>query len=145
MQLLANCSTKESLALLEKYNFPKPRNKKELEFFLAKLYKEADDKKQIEKDFAEIHPHINFLKKYVLCEEKPKTDLVVESVASPIITTLPEPTSNCEGKCNCTKCTSNFDGNIEKQSINLSNDKILIFGMFGIISILALVIVNQKK
>ena len=72
----------------------------------------------------------------------PPTNLTVESVATPEIV------SNCDGKT-CTCNGSNFSG-IDGSQTNASNssndkDKLIIFGMFGFFSILALVLISQKK
>lgn len=156
MGLLAECSTNEARQLLSKYGMPPAKNKAELELALANLYKNCDDKKQLEKDFANIHPHKEFMKKY-LSPTAPKKELVVEElkieetkitpeIPKPI---MPEPVSNCNGneKCNCA-CSdfSGIDGNPSKQTEKtIDKDKLIIFGMFGIVSILALVLISQQK
>lgn len=147
MGLLANCSTDEARMLLKKYNYPNAKNRQELELLLAKMYKEAEDKKQIEKDFAEIHPHKNFLKRYLIEEKPKKTEIVAEQIVESQPTKTEDySTSNCNGNCTCTSCKSNVSGNIPEQTpIFNNNERLMIFGMFGIISILALVIVNQKN
>jgi hypothetical protein len=152
MGLLAECSTDDAKQLLKKYGLPDAKNKEDLELKLATLYKKCVDKKQLEKDFAEIHPHKEFMKKYLLSiplakevvveDLTPPTSLTVESVATPEIV------SNCDGKT-CTCNSSNFSG-IDGSQTNTTNnlndkDKLIIFGMFGFFSILALVLISQKK
>lgn len=153
MGLLAECSTNEARALLNKYGMPPANNKAELELALAKLYKTCDDKKQLEKDFADIHPHKDFLKKYF---PRPpiKSEVVVgekkEETTNQTITPaqMPELISNTFGNPNCTCNGSNFsncDGS--KNTDNLTSndkDKIIVYGMFGIVSILALVLISQQ-
>lgn len=154
MGLLADCSTNEARALLKKYGMPPAKNKAELELALAKLYKTCDDKKQLEKDFAEIHPHKDFLKKYIAPKPTVKSEVVVEEIKSetttPSITPaqMPELVSNCNGNPNCTCNGSNFsnaDGskNTDTASSN-DKDKLIVYGMFGIVSILALVLISQQ-
>jgi hypothetical protein len=63
MTLLANEATKDSADILKKYNKPKPQNHADLEVKLAELYFEQDDKIQIEKELANIHPHKNWIVK----------------------------------------------------------------------------------
>jgi len=156
MGLLAECSTNEARNLLLKYGMPPARNKAELEISLANLYKNSDDKKQLEKDFAEIHPHKDFLKKYLV--PKPETkELVVEEIktevpiptkieTTPIIT--PEIKSGCDGKTTCSCGCSNFSGNETPKTPDKTpdndKDKIIVYGMFGIVSILALVLISQQ-
>ena len=147
MGLLANSSTDDARLLLKKYGYPNARNRAELELSLAKIYKDADDKRQVEKDFAEIHPHKNFLKKYLTIETpKENVEIVAEKIVETPLTTIEESTSNCNGDTTCSCCKSSFDGTQKSNSLKLSeNDKLIIFGMFGIVSILALVIVSQKN
>jgi len=159
MGLLAECSTNESRNLLKKYGMPSARNKEELEISLANLYKNSDDKKQLEKDFAEIHPHKEFLKKYLTIQSEPTKikELVVEEIKtetpiSPKIETIttvnPEVKSGCDGINTCSCGCSNFSGN-ESQKLNEKTpendkDKLIVYGMFGIVSILALVLISQQ-
>lgn len=146
MGLLANSSTDDARLLLKKYGYPNARNKAELELLLAKMYKDADDKKQVEKDFAEIHPHKNFLKRYLTTETpKESVEIVAEKIVETPLTTIEESTSNCNGDTTCSCCKSSFDGDQKSSSLKFSeNDKLIILGMFGIVSILALVMINKK-
>jgi hypothetical protein len=154
MGLLADCSTDEARALLKKYRMPPAKSKAELELALAKLYKNCDDKKQLEKDFAEIHPHKEFLTKYLSPKPTVKSEVIVEEIKSetntPSITPaqMPELVSNCNGKPECTCNSSNFsnaDGSKSNEtSISNDKDKLIVYGMFGIVSILALVLISQQ-
>jgi hypothetical protein len=151
MGLLANCSTDEARALLKNYGYPDAKNKTDLEVQLAKLYKDTDDKRQLEKDFAEIHPHKNFIGKYIF--ETPKTEkTVVETVeeisTAPIPAIMPEYKSGVDESKSCSCGCSNMDGNANVGSTSggkTENDKIIIYSMFGIVSILALVLINKNK
>jgi hypothetical protein len=152
MSLLANCSTEESKRLLEKYNMSKPKNKKDLEFLLAKLYRGCDDKRQLEKDFAEIHPHKKFIQKYTT--PKPSQLKEEEKIAPiPITNEIPntksEVVSNTDGQCTCSNCNnksnfSNFNADESNtKSQTFDKDKLIVYGMFGIVSILALVLIAK--
>ena len=153
MGLLAECSTDDAKRLLRKYGLPDAKNKQDLELKLATLYKKCDDKKQLEKDFAEIHPHKEFMKKYLLPAPIVKTEVVVEDITpaqnvTVESTQMPEKVSNCDGtSCNCNSSNfSGLDGSQTNNSINSNDkDKLIIFGMFGFFSILALVLISQKK
>ena len=148
MGLLANCSTDDARLLLKKYGYPDAKNRAELELSLANLYKSADDKKQVEKDFADIHPHKNFLKRYLTLETpKQTTEITAEKIIESDVTpTSNEIVSNCNGDETCTCCQFSFEGSETQKSSKISdNEKLIIFGMFGIVSILALVIVSQKN
>jgi hypothetical protein len=153
MGLLAECSTDDAKQLLKKYGLPDAKNKQDLELKLATLYKKCDDKKQLEKDFAEIHPHKEFMKKYLLPTPPVKAEVVLQDLTPPPSLTVesistPEIVSNCDGKT-CTCNSSNFSGvdGLQTNATNNSNDKdkLIIFGMFGFFSILALVLISQKK
>jgi len=153
MGLLADCSTNDARKLLKKYGIPDAKNKKDLELKLAQLYKTCDDKKQLEKDFAEIHPHKEFMKKYLLPTAPVKSEVVLEDIIAPnslkpvIVEKVPEDTSNCDGKaCSCNN--SNFsgaDGTTLTTTNSTDKDKLIIYGMFGIVSILALVFIAKQK
>jgi hypothetical protein len=150
MGLLANGSTDEARALLKKYGYPDAKNRSDLELQLAKLYKDADDKRQVEKDFAQIHPHKEFISRYIF--SAPKETIAVQTVEE--ISTAPIPQSATETKnvideaksCSCG--FSNLDGNTNQpanSNVRTENDKLIIYGMFGIVSILALVMINKNK
>jgi hypothetical protein len=155
MGLLADCSTDEARALLKKYGMPPAKNKAELELALAKLYKTCDDKKSLEKDFAEIHPHKDFLKKYIVPKPPVQSEVVVEEIKSETTTPnippekMPELVSNCNGNPNCNCCNnSNYSGadglKNTDTATSTDKDKLIVYGMFGIVSILALVLISQQ-
>jgi hypothetical protein len=154
MGLLADCSTDEARLLLKKYGMPPAKNKAELELLLAKLYKTCDDKKQLEKDFADIHPHKDFLKKYIAPSPVVKSEPIAEEIipqvsnqaATPV--QMPEFVSNCNGNTNCGCSDSNFNGSNSSKNTDITGsndkDKLIVYGMFGIVSILALVLISQQ-
>ena len=153
MGLLAECSTEDAKKLLKKYGFPDARNTQDIEFQLAKLYKTCDDKKQLERDFAEIHPHKDFLKKYLLPPPKPKAEVVIEDLKPEIavvkeVEKTPEILTSFNGSPYPfhTHDFSGLDGN-QNIANNMSNDKdkLIIFGMFGFVSILALVLISRNN
>lgn len=157
---LANESTGKSRKLLKKYGKADATNHGDLEMKLSQLYKETTDKKALEKEFAEIHPHRDFiLKNYtpkpeVVAVQSKEVEVVVsepvkEVVEAPIsVPLMPEQKSNCSGggcSCGC----SGFDGATNSvsngQSGSGTNDKLIILGMFGFVSILALVLITKNK
>ena len=153
---LANESTGKSRKLLKKHGKEDAIDHRDLEMKLSQLYKETDDKPALEKEFAEIHPHRDFIMKHLAPkpEKVEATSKEVEViVSSPTLenraeSVVPEKTSNCSGgvcSCGC----SGFDGGSNSPSKNdliptQSNDKLIILGMFGIVSILALVLITKK-
>lgn len=106
MTLLAydSDSNKKADALLQKYGKPGATSRKDLESKLAQLYFEVPDKIVFEKEMAEIHPHKDWLLKYV--------SPIAEKV---VIETAPIKKSEgcgCGGNCNPDK-QSSLDGPIQ--------------------------------
>ena len=64
LKVLAQGSSDKARDLLKKYGRGDAANYKDLEEKLAKLYQTHPDKIELEKEFIEIHPHKEFLKKY---------------------------------------------------------------------------------
>lgn len=126
MTLLANEATADSRKLLKKYNKADAKDCADLEVKLAQLYFGTPDKLAIEKDFAEIHPHKNWILKRTKVEE----------VEKPEVVEIEQPKSSAEGDCgnpNCPvhgKCctTSNADGVVTKQ-ISTSNENESVINM----------------
>ena len=71
LSVLANGSTEKAVDLLKKYTGEVAYNTKDLELKLARAYASSTSKKDIEKEFAEIHPHKDFILKYI----QPKVDV----------------------------------------------------------------------
>lgn len=96
------------------------------------------------------------MKKYLLPTPEPKQEVVAEDFKLeetkpeeiPTITPIqmPEPQSNCNGNCSCGN--SSFSGidnlKLAEKTSELDKDKIIVYGMFGIVSILALVLISQQ-
>ena len=148
MTVLANEATGSSRKILKEYGMPDAKNYQDLEIKLAELYFNTKDKVALERKLAEIHPHKEFMKKYLLPTPPPKAELVVEEItettSTPEITKMPELVSNCNGSCDCKK--ENFSGADGLAPITTNDkDKLIIYGMFGIISILALVLISKQK
>lgn len=155
---LANESTGKSRKLLKKHGKADATDHRDLEMKLSQLYKETDDKKALEKEFAEIHPHRDFILKH--CAPKPEpvaveTKEVEIVVAEPVkevepnFSLMPEQKSNCAGVGGCSCGCSGFDGatnSVSNNSANstATNDRLIILGMFGFVSILALVLITKK-
>jgi hypothetical protein len=158
MTLLANEATADSRKLLKKYNVADAKNCADLEIKLAKLYFDTPDKLAIEKEFAEIHPHKN----WVLKRTK------VEEVEKPIVVEEPQIKSNADGGCKCC-CygrrdifdVSNFDNNMntnvskvqDNSDISLKADynKMLIYqtivpiiGLVAVVGFMAFLLKSNK-
>lgn len=118
--LLAYQRTPQLRALLKKYGIEDAKSYSDLEVKVAQLYANSDSKMELEKEFAEIHPHKNFILKHLAPKEKS-----VEEVKEEMLKFAKEENSNCEGnpdcKCNEKKsnacgCGSGFDGDQTGQS-----------------------------
>lgn len=97
MTLLAYEAPKESNELLKSYRIRPANNTADLEKRLAFLYTKVEDKKQLEKELADIHPH----KKWLLLNTTPiNTPEVItptspkEEKAIPIVINEPKEVSN---------------------------------------------------
>lgn len=149
--VLANGNPTGASALLKKYSGETAQNTQDLANKLERAYVLAPYKKDIEKEFADIHPHKNFILKYT----EPKViikEVVTDLGKEPAIVKLPEPIqlpvaevkSNVSGddNCPCSKCSgsfSNASGNIT-EPINVGVDKtalvVTVIALFGLLAYL---------
>lgn len=143
MTLLANESTSDARKLLKKYGKPDPKSYAELEVKLAELYFETQDKVQLEKELAELHPHKNWLTRIL----PPKVE-IKEEIKTTNITSMEDKSSvdgeNPNYRCRCRCCSqmpynmmTNFDGNNSNTTNNSNNQKDYI-GLIGVISVIGL-------
>ena len=75
MSVLSNGSTDKALKLLKDKTGETAQNEKDLEYKLSKMYINSTDKVEIEKQLATIHPHKDFILKYLA----PKIETPTES------------------------------------------------------------------
>jgi len=78
LSTLANGATSESRKLLLKHTGEDAVNTKDLELKLAKVYSTSNSKIDVEKEFAEIHPHKEFILKYNKPKEQEKEQQQIE-------------------------------------------------------------------
>ena len=133
MTILAYESTNESRKLLNKYGRPDAQNISDLEKKLADLYFSTDDKVQLEKDMAEIHPHKNWILKTLKTEEEKAP--VVEEVKAPVIDGTKE-CQTCCPSCSANK-NSNFYGDIDEPR-KKSKEPSIHEAMIGPVMVLAI-------
>ena len=145
MTLLANEATSDSRKLLKSYNKPDAKTCGDLEVKLAELYFGQSDKKKLEKELSDIHPHKDWiLKSQVtepIIEEK---EIEVESVGKPT-ESISEPQS-CP-KCEALKHSNfmSFDGPTNSSSRQISMiDYMGIIGMMATIGLTFYVIAKHK-
>jgi hypothetical protein len=154
LSLLANEATGDSRRLLKKYNREDATNHRDLESKLADLYKNCDDKLQIEKEFSAIHPHKNFIIKYAEITEKPNgttieaphgvvlTEEKVKEILKDYIGTTNGGYSNCEGNPNCSCNKSSFSGYNEsfgQPQSNNNNSVTVALSVIGIVAVLGII------
>lgn len=104
MTILANEATDESRDLLRKYNRPDAKSHADLEVKLAELYFDTEDKVQLEKQMAQIHPHKN----WILDNSEPK--VIIEKEVVEVIKEVPveqpnEQESSFNQNCNNPYCS----------------------------------------
>lgn len=146
---IANGSTGSARRLLKKYNMPDAVNHEDLEFKLTQLYRKTDDKIELEKDLAMIHPHKDFILKY--CETKKVEPEIMESPLEKTKELIKESNS-----CACGCGSMGFDasrsyasgcsyaaGDASTSSPMGTNTGMIVIGVVGIISILALTLNRQ--
>ncbi len=154
---IAKGSTGDARNLLKKYSGKDARNIRDLEFKLAEFYKNSDDKPTLEKELANIHPHKDFILKYLA----PVTPIDVPLAAD--TTTANEKVlgsksvlvhdgysnangySNCEGcggKCQEVQKMSGFDGGSNATG---GNNAIMVLGIVSIVAMFSLVLINNNK
>lgn len=139
MTLLANDATSDARKILKKYGKPDAQDHEDLEVKLSQLYIETQDKRALEKDMADIHPHKKWLLKYVA----PPVEVVKKEEVK--IEAIPEPIKEVVKQCGCPRCMnfegyhSSFEGTTNT-SPTKDNTTVIIaaLGIVGIIAILSM-------
>jgi GTP cyclohydrolase FolE2 len=157
--LLANEATGNTRRLLADLGEPESVNHADLELKLAETYKKQGDKATFEKRLAEIHPHKEFILKYLgQATENPtpedvKTQLKKEIKDEQEETAVSENfhnacgcsscKSNSEVQSNACGCSSNFSGSASNANLTTSDRDAARQNlmMLGIVSVVALSIV----
>jgi hypothetical protein len=166
LSVLANGSTDQARGLLTKHSGENAKDLKDLEVKLARVYALSTNKKDIEREFAEIHPHKDFILKYIKPTAPTTTEEVVQGKQEEINTVPQEPkknvmlhdgyanangseqcpcyscmqTSNATGTqsapCTCDKCTGNQKASSETPHNLMQNNQSIM--VLGIISVVAI-------
>lgn len=157
LSVLANGSTGDARRLLMERTGEDARNVEDLENKLSRMYATASDKLDVEKRFAEIHPHKDFILKYVEVSAKniaePKSEMATTPTESTIITNTapnvekidlaPPSSGNPIIGCSCRVCRgdyySNADGEQSIATSQRSDNTALIVGMVSIVAIMGMV------
>lgn len=146
---LANGSTEQARELLKKHGREDAKNIEDLKVKLAKLYIESPDKIVVEKEFAEIHPHSEFLKKYITPKpEKKEISVSVpeEQIIRPDVIDKKEIELQKVCACGCQNYHSGFDGiGTPKQPMISQADYVGMVGMLAVIGITFYVLAKTIK
>lgn len=161
LSVLANGSTDEARALLIKNSGEDAKNEQDLETKLARMYANSSSKIDIEKQFAEIHPHKEFILKYV----KPKEELQqLKPLDAPVVldekivdsgkmVIAHDGYSNANGECGCQNtcpCMANKFSNATGESQVANNGSVnqtaLVLGLVSVVAIFGMVLyLKQNK
>lgn len=151
LSVLASGSTPEARRLLKNTTGEDCFSESDLEEKLARLYAHSSSKIDLEKEFAHIHPHKDFILKYCQVKMTPSpadqielsrlntanTNVVeqVQLVTPPRKEDIENPTEGRACTCGCGMRYSNAEG---EQSITPSNTNLTI-AVLGLVSIVAIV------
>lgn len=158
LSVLANGSTEQARDLLTRHSGGDAQDVKDLEIKLARVYATSSNKKDIEREFAQIHPHKDFILKYVTAKEEIKPlEAIHDQVVKPIensgtkkMVMVHDGYANadgCEQTCGCPKCMgySNASGE-QPQSVDKGNQNIMVLGIVSVVAILGMVLyINKNK
>ena len=147
LSVLASGSTPEARRLLKDYCGEDAFSEVDLESKLANLYAKSTSKLDLEKDFANIHPHKEFILKYCQpmdCKEpinindlnSSNTKVVkqVDIITPPTKQEIENPTEGKACTCGCQKY-ANADGDSTSSGMN---NTVMALSIIGLVSIVAL-------
>lgn len=145
LSVLSSGSTPEARKLLKVYTGEDAFSEADLEEKLAKLYSTSNTKLDLEKEFAIIHPHKEFILKY--CMEKPEsidinklnpsnTEVVkqVDIITPPTKEQIENPTEGKACSCGCQKY-ANADGETSGGGMSSGTLTIAVLGLVSIVAI----------
>lgn len=155
LSLLSVEATTESRNLLKKHGKPDAKNHKDLESKLAQLFYECDDKKAIEKELCEIHPHRKFILRYVEKPVEKQTKIEapngavmsadnIKEILREYISSNSENFSNCAGNPNCNCGSSSFTGGQGTSAPAPINNTHMLMGVLGVVAIVGLLVYSKK-
>jgi len=162
MTVLAYENTDGARKLLKSYSKEDAKDYKDLEYKLAKLYFDCEDKPKLEKEMANIHPH----KDWILECLKEKLDADKQSEINEIIERTKaeakeENSNKKENGCNCDFCKrqqselnvfSSFDASFRREQElerannyqNNNNERLAMILGAGMVGVIALAIIKNK-
>ena len=162
LSCLSNGATGDARKLLKKYSGEEAVSTKDLELKLAKVYASSTSKYDLEKEFADIHPHKEFILRYnkpiQVVEENPIVEKPVEvkqDTEKPIIED-DFYSSNGHQPCgnpNCPSCGRYFsfggnsaNGTDSQGALNqYLQTPLILIGVISIVALFGMVLINQKN
>ncbi len=164
ISVLANGSTADARALLVKNTGQDAKNRKDLANKLALMYMKSHDKIDVEKAFAQMHPHKDFLMKYLTPKEGEKLKVTELTPAPDPLTPAPANTStpvntvmvdanksNFSGSndcpCRCPYCMgqySNASGGSMPAQAQSNSTAIIVVGIVGLVALAGMVMYLKK-
>lgn len=151
MRTIAMGSTDEARKLLINKNVEPAKNIPDLEYKLALLYQSTPNKKDIELELANIHPHKDFILKYLSPKELDKEVPMNTEAENKIVEMATDSkTSNCEGNTNCSCNKSNMNGNYsnvggDTKNSQINHNQTIILGFVSIVAIFGMVLIYKQK
>ena len=136
-ELLATNATADARKLLKQHNQQDAKSYEDLELKLANFYHDNDDKVQIEKEFAAIHPHRKFILKNTIPAPSTQSKEIVKQVV------VDESKTGCDGNTVCSKCSSSIEGEVTKREF--TNSELMLVGMIGTVAIFGMFIHAYKR
>jgi hypothetical protein len=145
LSVLSSGSTPEARVLLKKYTGEDAFSENDLEDKLARLYSTSNTKLDLEKEFAVIHPHKEFILKYCMEKQAPidvnklntgNTEIVkqVEIITPPTKEQIENPTEGKACTCGCQKY-ANADGDSSGSGISSGTLTLAVLGLVSIVAI----------
>jgi hypothetical protein len=145
LSVLSSGSTPEARVLLKKYTGEDAFSENDLEDKLAKLYSTSNTKLDLEKEFAVIHPHKEFILKYCMEKQPPidinklntgNTEIVkqVDIITPPTKEQIENPTEGKACTCGCQKY-ANADGDSSGSGISSGTLTLAVLGLVSIVAI----------
>jgi hypothetical protein len=155
LSALANGSTEQAREIIKERLGFDAKDSKDLQHKLAQLYSTTTDKAELEKVFANIHPHKDFILKYFPPLKTqiiaPNNEIKELPISNEQIKEIEkEATSNCNGDVNCVECAEKLYNASGDEAVisNGLNPNVAVIGIISIVGLIALgmiVISKQQK
>lgn len=156
--MLASGSTNDARAMLLKYTGENAINTQDLANKLATMYANSTNKVDIEREFAKIHPHRDFIVKYfkeTLTNQTPppvREDVPTQPppVAEAVVGDMDLVSADGSSGCGCKCCTnndnySNAEGDMPQAKRPINYTPLVVFGLVSVVAIVGMFIYSKHK